>query len=81
MHQDIKIWCELTNLPKTKRAFAIHLSLAGRARTASSELSVANLKKETGVDILIAKLDATFLPNKGRQQFSVFNELYNLRRK
>ena len=79
--QDIEIWSELTNLPKTKRALAIHLSLAGRARTASSELSIADLKQEIGVDILIAKLNAIFLPDKGRRQFSVFNELYNLRRK
>ena len=79
--KDIDIWCELTELDKKKRALAIHLSLTGRARIASSELEVSDLKKENGVDILLTKLDGIFLAEKGRRQFAVFHDLYNLRRK
>ena len=43
--RDIGIWCELCDLSKEKQALEIHLSLTGRARIASSEISVENLKK------------------------------------
>ena len=76
----IGIWCELSDLPETKRALAIHLSLTGRARVASSELSIDILKAKDGVKKLLDKLDALFLLDAGRQQFSAFHELYNLRR-
>ena len=79
--KDIDIWCELTDLDVKKRALAIHLSLTGRARIASSELEVSDLKKDNGVNILLAKLDGIFLAEKGRRQFAVFHDLYNLRRK
>ena len=78
--KDISIWGELTDLPESKRALAIHLSLTGRARIASSEISVDDLKKDDGVDTLLAKLDSLFLPEKGRRQFTAFHNLYNLRR-
>ena len=78
--RDIEIWRELTDLPKTKQALAMHLSLNGRARIASSEISVDSLKNENGVDTLINKLDKVFLKDEGRRQFAVFHELYNLRR-
>ena len=78
--RDIQIWYELTTLEKSKRALAIHLSLTGRARLASSEITVADLKKDTGVTTLLEKLDNLFLPDKSRRQFLAFNKLYNLRR-
>ena len=55
--RDIEIWCDLTDLVETKRALAIHLSLQGKARDASSEVPIADLKKSNGVEILLAKLD------------------------
>ena len=76
--RDISIWCELTDLPPTKRALAIHLSLTGRAQTASSEIDVESLKQDDGVKTLLKKLDNLFLPDKGRRQFSAFHSLYNL---
>lgn len=79
--RDIAIWCELTDFTAPKQALAIHLSLSGRARTASSEIKVDDLKKDTGVKTLIEKLDTLFLPEKGRRQFTAFHKLYNLRRK
>lgn len=77
---DIGIWCELTEIAKSKRALAIHLSLEGRARAASSEIPVADLNKENGVDTLLGKLDGLFMLDKGRRQFTVFNNLYTFRR-
>ena len=58
----------------------MHLSLTYRARVASSELSVTEIKQKDSMAILIKKLDSIFLPDKGRRQFSVFNNMYSLRR-
>ena len=79
---DLNIWCELCEVPKAKRALAVHLSLPtdSRARAATSEIPIEDLKKDNGVDILIGKLDNLFLPDKGRRQFAAFKTLYNLRR-
>ena len=78
--KDIKIWQELTDLDKKKQALAIHLTLSGKARQASGEINVEDLKKDTGVDTLLTKLDNLFLPEKSRRQFNVFCKLYNMRR-
>ncbi|KAK3875453.1 hypothetical protein Pcinc_019665 [Petrolisthes cinctipes] len=78
--KDIDIWCELTDLPKKKQALAIHLSLSGRARVATSEIDAADLKQDTGVQTLLVKLDGLFLVDQGRCQFAAFHELYNFRR-
>ena len=70
----------MTDLTASKQALAIHLSLSGRARNASSEISLTDLEKENGVDNLLKKLDTIFLPEIGHRQFKAFNNLYNLRR-
>ena len=59
---------------------AIHLTLTGRAKIASSKVGVEELKKETGVETLIAKLYSLFLPEKERRWSSAFNNLYSPRR-
>ena len=48
-YENWKIWCKLTDLNTEERALAIHLVLTGRARVASSELKVTELKAEEGV--------------------------------
>ena len=78
--RDVKIWCELTTLEKPKHAMAIHLSLSGKARIATSELSLDDLKLPNAVDLILTKLDDVFLPDQSRRQFSAFKKLYGLRR-
>ena len=79
--KDIEIWCLLTDVAANKQALAIHLRLTGKARMVSSEIAVTELHHNDGVKTLLAKLDAVFLQDKGRRQFSAFQKLYNLRRK
>ena len=62
--KDVEIWCLLTDLSEEKQALAIHLGLTGRARMASSELSVKELSDKTGVKALLTKLDSMFLQDK-----------------
>lgn len=79
--EDLEIWCDLTDLPASKRALAVRLVLTGRARAAaSSQVKREDLKKDDGVQILLKKLDGEFLVEKGRRQFAAFNEMYNFRR-
>ena len=78
--KDIEIWCKLTDLPKKKQALAIHLSLEGRARLASSEIDTKDLESDDGVTKLLEKLDGLFLADTGRRKFAAFKDLYNLRR-
>lgn len=78
--KDIIIWQELTDISKDKQALAIHLVLSGKARQASSELSVEVLKSDDGVKKLLEKLDELFLLDESRRQFSAFQHLYNLKR-
>ena len=77
---DVTMWCKLTGLPENKKALAIHLSLKGRARKASTELGSRILSADNGVEKLLEKLDTLFLPEQGRRQFMAFNNFYNLRR-
>lgn len=78
--KDVEIWCKLTEIAKKKQALAIHLSLSGRARVATSEIEVSDLEGDNGVETILKKLDDLFLVDKGRRQFTAFQELYNMRR-
>ena len=77
---NVAVWIELTDLEKPKLGLALHMALEGRAQIASSELTIAQLKHNDGVDKILEKLDAIFLPETGRRQFATFRELYRLRR-
>ena len=61
--RDIKLWCYASALTTKKQAIAIHLSLSGRARVATSELklledSVLGVVTDP-VDKIFNKLDGT----------------------
>ena len=70
----------MTDIPKSKQALLIRLSLTGRAKQAASQLTKEVLKAADGVTKLLNKLDDLFLHDKGIRQFSAFRSLYNLRR-
>ena len=78
--KDVDLWTLLTDLPKAKMAIAIHLSLSGRARKASSELTAAELKAETGVTTLLDKLDRVFLQDVNWRCFNNYLAFENCRR-
>ena len=61
MEKYIELWVALTDLDPKKHAIAIHLHLTGRARKATSEISVDDMKGDNGIKNLIAKLDRVFL--------------------
>ena len=78
--KDIELWTSFTDLPKEKMAIAVHLSLTGRARQASSELTVSELKSDTGIDNLLLKLDRVFLQDKNWRCFNNYLAFENYQR-
>ena len=78
--KDIDLWCCFTSIKKDKQAIAVHLSLGGRARKATSEIPVSDMKSENGIDTLIAKLDRVFLQDKNWKCFHTYLAFENYRR-
>ena len=78
--KDIGLWTLLTDLPKAKMAIAIHLSLNGRARKASSELTANELKADDGTKTLLEKLDRVFLQDANWRCFNNYLAFENCRR-
>ena len=54
------IWTRVTNLDEKKQALAVVLSLEGRARDTTLEISIEDLNKDDGIT-LIRALDSMFL--------------------
>ena len=55
-----------------KCGIAVHLSLKGRARSASSEFSVSELKSDDGLGKLLLKLDRVFLQDPNWKVFNTY---------
>ena len=70
--RDISLWCEFTDIAKPKQAIAIHLSLTGRARQATSELKVEELKSDDGVKNIFTKLDRIFQQDENWRCFNAY---------
>ena len=78
--KEIVLWQKFTDLSKEKQGIAIHFSLRGKAREASIEISPDELGSETGVDILLKKLDEMFLVDKNRRAFMAYQEFERFKR-
>ena len=62
--KDLQLWSVFTDLPKEKMGIAVHLSLSGRARQATSEISVEEMKSAESLDVVLKKLNRVFLQDK-----------------
>ena len=78
--KDIDLWCLASSLSGKKQAIAIHLSLSGKARIATSEIDLSHAPDAEAVNKIKDKLDSIFLPEKGIRQFNAFSRLFNMRR-
>ena len=78
--KDIDLWRLVTDISENKHAIVVHLSLSGRARAASSELSVEELKSDSGFKKLIEKLDRVFLQDPNWKCFHAYLALESYRR-
>ena len=69
---------ELTNIAKEKQAIAIHLSLSGRARKSTSELSITDFKSDPNLTNLFENLDRVFLQDENWKCFNAYLAFENL---
>ena len=77
---DLELWQILTDLDAKKHAIAVHLSLTGRARSATTELTKADMQSPDAMKRLIAKLDRVFARDKNWKCFYAYLELENYSR-
>ena len=78
--KDLELWQMFTELDVKKQAIAVHLSLTGRARSATTELSIEDMKSSDAMKILIAKLDRVFARDQNWKCFHAYMELENYSR-
>lgn len=77
---EIEIWRLVTDLDKKKQALAITLSLSGRARESALEIAAHDLNTDTGMDVLLSKLDSVFLKEEKDRQYEAYTEFDRINR-
>ena len=78
--KDVQIWSRLTDIEAKKQALAVHLSLSGRARQATSELQIDELENDQGLKRLLSKLDRIFMQDENWKCFNAYLDFENLRK-
>ncbi len=79
--EDVLMWKEITDLGKSKQALAVHLTLKGQARQVANQVSTDDKKKENGLEILLEKLDESFLKEPERRKFMAYQDFEECTRK
>lgn len=79
--EDVLMWREITDLSKNKQALAVHLTLKGQAREVANQVSTADKKKDNGLEILLDKLDESFLKEPERRKFMAYQDFEECVRK
>ena len=55
--KEIDLWCQITKVPAANRAITIYFSLKGKARKAAQQIPQDELRTNSGINILLEKLD------------------------
>lgn len=76
----IEIWTELTSLDKKKQGPALVLTLEGKAQEAALELSSEEISSETGVTIILRRLDKVFEKDKLTEKFNAIEKFESYKR-
>ena len=79
--EDVLMWKEVTDLSKNKQALAVHLTLKGQAKEVANQVSTVDKKKDNGLEILLDKLDETFLKEPERRKFMAYQDFEECLRK
>ena len=78
--QDVSIWESFTNLEKKKRGPALYLSLQGKARECCRGLTQNQIGGDSGVELILNKLDDVFQEDKDMRTFMAFRTFYQYKR-
>ena len=77
----VQIWAEDTSLPADKLGNRVILrSLEGDVQDAAIEVGQDVIKSDTGLAMIIEKLDGLYRVDDETKQYLLFEELYNLKR-
>ena len=79
--EDLAIWQMFSDLPGSKQAQFLYLSLKDKAREALGDVKAADLKdNEMGVEYITNRLDKVFLKDENTRAFYAFQVFYDYRR-
>lgn len=78
--KEIKIWQALTDLPAKKQGPSLYLSLQGKAREAALELDLEDLKKDTGVQTILDRLDKLYLQDTNQSAYLAYQKFETFKR-
>ena len=77
---DVEVLQLFTKEEAKRQGPAVYLSLKGRAREAVRGISIEDLKKDEGVQIILAKLDEIFQSDETTRAYHAFKEFVEYRR-
>ncbi|CAB4011760.1 Hypothetical predicted protein [Paramuricea clavata] len=78
--KEIKIWQALTDLPAKKQGPSLYLSLSGKAREAALEIDIEELKKDTGVQTILERLDKLYLQDTNQSAYIAYQNFESFKR-
>ena len=78
--KEIKIWQALTDLPTKKQGPSLYLSLSGKAREAALEIDLEELKKDTGVQTILDRLDKLYLQDTNQSAYIAYQNFESFKR-
>ena len=78
--KDLGIWKLLTELTKKKQGPALYLTLPPKARECLRSLTENEIGGDTGLDLILNKLDGFYVDDENLQSFSAFKLFYDFRR-
>ena len=70
---ELDMWKCVTDLPKSKQALAVALSLNGKPREVALEISSDKLNKDDGMEKLIEALDKVFLTDNNDNAYAAYS--------
>lgn len=70
---EVQVWKAFTNIEPRKQGPAVFLSLTGSARDAAHEIPVDTLDSDTGLNVLLGKLDELFLKDEDNAAFEAYD--------
>ena len=77
----VKIWDQLTDIPKEKRAAALVMILEGKYEIVGLDMEITEMNHDKGVENLLKLLDEKFAKDATDNEYEKFKKFEQIRRK
>ena len=77
----VKIWDQLTDIPKEKRAAALVMILEGKYEIVGLDMEITEMNRDKGVENLLKLLDEKFAKDATDNEYEKFKKFEQIRRK